>query len=175
MFTARLLSAAGILLLAAARLAAHHSLSAEYQTTDPVELRGAIVRVEWTNPHTFIHIAVAADNTTWQVEGGSPANLTKLKVTREMLAVGTTVTVKGFRARNAPHRAAGHEITFADGTTHLMELQPDPEPVTFRDRMQYSLPRLLDYWLPYLMIATLLLMILIVLFWLRSQGNKART
>src|SRR5688500_1334314 len=104
MWKGRRLPVAGLLLLlAAVPLQAHHSLSAEYNTSAPVELRGTVTRVDWINPHTFIHLDVTrpdGSRETWHVEAGSPSTLHKANVSREMLAVGSFVVIKAFRANN---------------------------------------------------------------------------
>lgn len=175
MFRARWLACGAILLLGAARLVAHHSL-AEYRTSTAVELRGTIVRVDWVNPHTFIHVNVtaggAAGATTWQVEAGTPSTLRKAKITRAMLAIGTPVTIKGWPAHNGTQRAFGDQITFADGTTRMLDLQPE---LTYRDWAVYSLPGLINHWIPYVVMATPVAVLLVGLYLWRSQDNKART
>ena len=177
MWKGRRLPVGILLLLAAVPLQAHHSLSAEYNTSAPVELRGTVTRVDWINPHTFIHLEVSRpDGTheTWQVEAGSPSTLHKADVSREMLAVGTLVVIKAFRANNGSARASGSEIVFANGEKHLLEQQPEPKSLTFVDWLRYSFPALMRNWMPFMVMGVPAAILIVGLFLLRSQGKKAR-
>jgi hypothetical protein len=84
-----------------------------------VLLKGPIVKVEWVNPHTWIHIEVnKPDGSTevWMVEGGSPNSLLRLGITKNSLPVGTEIVVDGYQARDHTlKRANGRNITYADG------------------------------------------------------------
>ena len=178
LWNGRWLPAAGILLVVAAvPLQAHHSLSAEYRTSAPIELRGTITRVEWTNPHIFIHLDVTKpDGTheTWQVEAGSPSTLQKTKVSREMLAIGTQLVIMAWRANNGSTRAAGNEVIFANGKKHFLEAQPEPQAVTFSDWLRYSFPALVRNWIPYVLMGVPVAVLIVGLLLLRFQGRKAR-
>jgi hypothetical protein len=169
-------AAAILLLLAAVPLQAHHSLSAEYNTSAPIELRGTVIRVDWINPHTFIHLDVTRwDGTheTWQVEAGSPSTLHRAKLSRSMLAVGTVVRINAFRANNGSTRAGGSEIIFANGAKHALE-QPEPKSLTYIDRVRYSFPSSIRNWIPYVVMGLPVAVLLVGLFLLRSQRDKAR-
>ena len=106
------------LLLAVAPAWAHHAFAAEFDSKKPIKLRGAITKVEWINPHSWIHVAVKnADGTSteWMVEGGTPNTLFRRGVTKDSLAVGTEIVVDGYQAKDGTNRANGRDITFADG------------------------------------------------------------
>jgi hypothetical protein len=106
------------LLLAASPAWGHHAFAAEFDSKKPIKLRGAITKVEWINPHSWIHIAVKnADGTSteWMVEGGTPNTLFRRGVTKDSLAVGTEIVVDGYQAKDGTNRANGRDITFADG------------------------------------------------------------
>ena len=121
--TSFFVAAAAALVFATASISAHHSFAAEFDANQPVQLRGTIVRVEWINPHTWIHIDVKdADGKTarWMIEGGTPNTLLRRGLTRNSLPQGTEVFVDGYRAKNGSKRANGRDLTFPDGRKLFM-------------------------------------------------------
>jgi len=112
---------AGIgLLLAgtAAPLRAHHSFAAEFDARSPVTVEGTITRMQWTNPHAWIHMEVKRPDGTvenWAVEVGSPTVLFRRGFNRNSLPPGTQIVVDGYRAKDGSRRANGRDITLADG------------------------------------------------------------
>ena len=109
----------GALLLACgASLSAHHSFAAEFDANQPVQLKGTVAKVEWINPHTWIHLDVKkADGTTerWMIEGGTPNTLLRRGLTKASLPEGTELVVDGYKAKNGSNRANGRDVTFTDG------------------------------------------------------------
>ena len=99
--------------------AAHHAFGGEFDPYRPVLLKGKVVRVEWVNPHTWIHVEVVKPDGSkeeWMVEGGSPNSLLRRGVTRDSLPVGTEVVVDGYQARDHTLlRANGRNVTLTDG------------------------------------------------------------
>jgi hypothetical protein len=115
---------------------AHHSFAAEFDASKPVQLRGTIVRVEWINPHTWMHIDVKeADGRVvrWMIEGGTPNTLLRRGLTRTSLPEGTEILVDGYRAKNGSNRANGRDITFPDGRKLFMGSSGTGAPADGRD------------------------------------------
>ncbi len=121
------LLAGAALLGAPAAAIAHHAFSAEFDADAPVLLRGAVTKVEWINPHTWIHIdAVNDDGTTtaWMVEGGTPNTLLRGGLNRNTLAPGTELIVRGYQSKDRSCtpacKANGRDVTFTDGRKIFM-------------------------------------------------------
>ena len=118
MRTKLLLSAAG-LLLAIAPVRGHHAFGGEFDPTKPVLLKGPVTKVEWVNPHAWIHIEVTdpdGSKKEWMVEGGTPNTLLRRGITRESLKVGTVLVIDGYQARDhSLLRANGRNVTYPDG------------------------------------------------------------
>jgi hypothetical protein len=103
--------------------AAHHSFSAEFDASKPVTLHGTILRMEWINPHSWLHIAVKnADGTTseWMIEAATPNTLFRRGYTRDAVKAGTEITVEGYRAKNGANRANGRDMILPDGSRLFM-------------------------------------------------------
>lgn len=110
-----ILFAAGLLPVS---VLAHHSFSAEFDQDKPVHLEGEVVKMEWVNPHSWLHVNVAqADGTAvlWRVEGGAPSALLRRGWNRNSLPPGTKIIVDGFQARDGSLRANARDIQFPDG------------------------------------------------------------
>ena len=97
---------------------AHHSFASEFDANQPVSLKGTVTKVEFINPHSWIHIEVTnADGTkaAWEVEGGTPNTLFRKGINDNTLPTGTPIVVDGYRARDGSNRMSGRNITLADG------------------------------------------------------------
>jgi uncharacterized protein DUF6152 len=97
---------------------AHHSFASEFDAAQPVSLKGTVTKVEFINPHSWIHIDVTnADGTkaAWEVEGGTPNTLFRKGINDNTLPVGTAIVVDGYKARDGSNRMSGRNITLADG------------------------------------------------------------
>ncbi len=106
------------LFLSVAPLRAHHSFAAEFDIKHPVKLRGTVTRMDWINPHSWIHIDVKGPDgkvVSWMIEGGSPNALLRLGFNKSALPPGSEVVVEGFQAKDGSNRAVGQFVAFADG------------------------------------------------------------
>ena len=99
---------------------AHHSFYAEFDQNKQVTLEGTVVKMEWVNPHSWLHMEVVnakGEKEVWKVEGGSPAVLLRLGWTRDSIPPGTKVKVVGFQAKDGALRANSRSLEFPDGRT----------------------------------------------------------
>ncbi len=102
---------------------AHHSFYAEFDQNKQVTLEGTVVKMEWVNPHSWLHLEVTnakGEKEVWKVEGGSPAVLLRLGWTRDSIPPGIRVKVVGFQAKDGALRANSRSVEFPDGRS--MEL-----------------------------------------------------
>ena len=112
-----------LMLMSAAALSAHHSFAAEFDANQPVQLKGTVVKVEWINPHTWIHLDVKKNDGSmerWMIEGGTPNTLLRRGLTKNSLPEGTELVVDGYKAKNGSNRANGRDLTFPDGRKLFM-------------------------------------------------------
>ena len=139
---ARSLTVAGAAVFAATLLAAtmpvvaHHAFAAEFDSQQPITLRGKVTRVEWINPHTWIHIDVKETGgkmVEWMIEGGTPNTLLRRGITRDSLKVGTIVKVDGYQAKDGSKRANGRDLTLQNGQKLFMGSSGTGAPVDGAD------------------------------------------
>ena len=93
---------------------AHHSFATEFDRNKPIKLEGKVVKFEWVNPHSWIHLKTA-DGKEWRVEGGAPSALLRRGWNRNSLPAGTDIIVDAFQARDGDTRASAAEIRFPNG------------------------------------------------------------
>jgi hypothetical protein len=111
------LVAAG-LIVATTPVKAHHAFAAEFDAKKPVHLQGTVTKMEWINPHAWIHIDVKKPDgkvEQWMIEGGTPNTLFRRGLTKTSLMPGTAIVVDGYQAKDGSQKANGRDLTFPDG------------------------------------------------------------
>src|SRR5215470_6363496 len=135
-----ILGAAAALLFASMPADAHHAFGAEFDANRPVLLKGKIVKIEWVNPHTWIHVEIVkpdGQKEVWMVEGGSPNTLIRRGANKNSFPVGTDVVVDGYQARDHNEmRANARNVTFPDGRKLFLGSTGTgaPDPDSFPDK-----------------------------------------
>jgi hypothetical protein len=117
--TALAATIAGAFFVSTAPMWAHHAFSAEFDENQPITLEGTITRIEWINPHAWLHIDVEREAGTvesWMIEAGSPNTLVRRGMTRDSIPNGTEVVVFGYRHRDGSNAANGRNVTLPDGS-----------------------------------------------------------
>jgi hypothetical protein len=102
---------------------AHHAFGAEFDQNRPLLLKGKVTKVEWVNPHAWIHIRVTEpDGKTadWMVEAGTPNTLLRRGITKQSLTPGMDIIVDGYQSKDLSNRANGRDMTFPDGQKIFM-------------------------------------------------------
>ena len=118
---------------------AHHAFSAEFDANRPLHLEGKVVKMEWINPHAWVHVQTMNDDgtmTTWMVEGGTPNTLFRRGFTQDSLAIGTEIVVDGYQAKDGSDKMNGRDLTFKDGTKLFMGSSGTGAPADGRDKTE---------------------------------------
>ena len=99
---------------------AHHSFAAEFDAKRPLQLAGTVTKMEWINPHAWIHMDVKGPDgkvTSWMIEAGTPNTLFRRGFTKDSLKPGTEILVNGYQAKDGSNRGNGRDVKLPDGRT----------------------------------------------------------
>ena len=116
---AMIIAGAGLVVMAAGvAVHAHHAFAAEFDANRPVRLRGVITKMEWINPHSWIHIDVEDEGgevNSWMIEAGPPGALVRRGWSKQSVTPGIEIQVEGYQAIDGDFRANGRDVTLPDG------------------------------------------------------------
>ena len=128
----------GLLLVVGQRpVSAHHAFASEFDATKPVKFKGAVTKMQWVNPHAWIHIEVKKEDGTveeWMVEAGTPNTLLRRGFTRQSLLPGTEVIVDGYQSKDGSLRANGRDLTLPNGQTLFLGSSGTGAPYEDKDK-----------------------------------------
>ena len=118
------------LLLFVQVVTAHHSFTAEYDSTKLRQFTGTVTKVEWTNPHARFYIDVKEERgvTNWNFELGTPLILRKLGWRADSLKLGDVVTVEGYLAKDGSKMANARSVMLSDGRKVFAGSSADTSP-----------------------------------------------
>jgi hypothetical protein len=108
---------------AAVSVRAHHAFAAEFDANKPVKFEGTVTKMQWLNPHVWLHMDVKTPDgsvESWAFEAGTPTVLFRRGFTKNSLLPGTRIVIDGYRAKDGSRRANGRDITFPDGRKMFM-------------------------------------------------------
>ena len=102
----------------ASSASAHHAFAAEFDANKPINFKGKITKMEWVNPHTWLHVDVKQSDGTmvnWAIEAGTPNVLFRRGFTKQSLLPGTEIAIDGYQSKDGSHRANGRDLTLPSG------------------------------------------------------------
>ena len=133
---AGLVLATSLIVITPSSAYAHHAFGAEFDPNRPLILRGPVIKVEWVNPHAWIHLEHETEEgvkESWMVEGGTPNTLLRRGFTKNSLLPGTKIIVDGYQAKDGSNKGNGRDLTFEDGRKLFMGSSGTGAPSDGRD------------------------------------------
>jgi hypothetical protein len=124
-------SAIAVLVALALPVLAHHSFTAEYDNTKPVTIKGKLIKMDWVNPHSWVHMAVTTPDgkvENWSCETPPPNGLFRSGWRKDMIKEGDEITVQGFLAKDGSHTMWSQSVTFANGSRLTLGSAPGSPP-----------------------------------------------
>ncbi|HEY7447559.1 MAG TPA: DUF6152 family protein [Vicinamibacterales bacterium] len=115
-----LVAVIAVMVLELAPLVAHHAFNSEFDSKRPIKLRGTVTKMEWINPHAWIHVDVKKPDGSvekWMIEAGTPNTLFRRGFTKNSLQAGTEVLIDGYQSKDGSLRANGRDLTLPNGQT----------------------------------------------------------
>jgi hypothetical protein len=127
---------AGLVVAAAAPAWAHHAFAAEFDANKPIKFKATLQKMEWVNPHAWLHVLVKQPNGSVEeraIEAGNPNALFRRGFTKQTLQPGLEIVVDGYQAKDGSRRANGRDLTLPDGRTMFLGSSGTGAPLDGKD------------------------------------------